>query len=260
MDDLDTQRSGYERFFSESSDGEVVSVRRREQITTLVGKSSNQNKIKISLSQEQIVNGLVPGSIKRSQSINIQRTFYTPSMTKKITRGQSVEFNSRNSLRPSMIPVKVNDSSRMCSSLVVPSRSFGRRDTRLNASDSEMSDVDQSKIRRKFSIPATSSCHLTTVDSNNRQTATSLPYIRSEGDGARSLDTVEIESQFKCSFCRNMMKDPRVLDCLHTFCLECLYEIESMNKGKGNRETLPSVVLDSENREFLKIAFVTNFT
>lgn len=37
---------------------------------------------------------------------------------------------------------------------------------------------------------------------------------------------VTSEGKFKCPVCRKQYDDPRVLPCLHTFCLGCLYDLE----------------------------------
>lgn len=34
------------------------------------------------------------------------------------------------------------------------------------------------------------------------------------------------ESKFKCPLCKGTFVEPRVLPCLHTFCLKCIYELE----------------------------------
>ncbi|KAJ8958948.1 hypothetical protein NQ318_019719, partial [Aromia moschata] len=34
------------------------------------------------------------------------------------------------------------------------------------------------------------------------------------------------EAKFKCPMCRRQYSDPRVIPCLHTFCLRCLQEME----------------------------------
>lgn len=34
------------------------------------------------------------------------------------------------------------------------------------------------------------------------------------------------DSKFKCPLCRRRYSDPRVLPCLHTFCLNCLRDLE----------------------------------
>lgn len=45
---------------------------------------------------------------------------------------------------------------------------------------------------------------------------------------ARSVCNVIIdESKFKCPMCRRLFVEPKVLPCLHTFCLRCIQELEA---------------------------------
>ncbi|KAJ3663664.1 hypothetical protein Zmor_007897 [Zophobas morio] len=45
---------------------------------------------------------------------------------------------------------------------------------------------------------------------------------------ARSIcNFVSDEGKFKCPMCRRLFVEPKVLPCLHTFCLRCLHELEA---------------------------------
>lgn len=50
----------------------------------------------------------------------------------------------------------------------------------------------------------------------------------------------KLPDKYKCHVCHNPFNDPRVLDCLHTFCLECLFGIER-NSRHGRHRASQSV-------------------
>lgn len=257
-DDIQLVRQGYERFFDgdaditdDTNDAEIISVRRQQEITTLIGKSSEQNKIKISLSQEQIVkriNGVTANGVKRSQSVNIQKTTFTPAQNGRgsLSRGQSVDAHNQSlSLRrPSLIPIKINDhstSSRMYSSLMLPERRLPRRPVEMYKSEILPSESEKARTARKFSMP---NPVVYSKSNHKSHPMTSLPYIgAASGPHAGTFDIPEhkaipLDDKFKCQICHNTLNDPRVLDCLHTFCLECLFDIEQpvakVNMAKVN--------------------------
>lgn len=264
-DEIQLVRQGYERFFDgeitdDISDEAIVSVR---EITTLIGKNSKENKIKISLSQEQIVrhtNGVGSKGVKRSQSVNIQKIAFAPNQSgsSHLCRGLSMDTQHQSLVlrRPSLIPIKINDqssSSRMYSSLVLPERRTIRRPAEMYKSE-HLSTVsrqsEQSKTGRKFSMP-NSEFH--SIGDKSNHAMTSLPYIRAEaGPRSGEFSTLErkaigLDEKFKCRMCHSTLNDPRVLDCLHTFCLECLFDMEQSG-GKANAAKV-NVVLASNSRE-----------
>ncbi|CAG9767918.1 unnamed protein product [Ceutorhynchus assimilis] len=53
-------------------------------------------------------------------------------------------------------------------------------------------------------------------------TKRSLPSLRPKSVMGSSFEDV----RFKCSLCKNQFVEPRVLPCLHTFCLKCLEDLE----------------------------------
>lgn len=266
-DDIQLVRQGYERFFDgeitdEINDDAIVSVRRQQEITTLIGKNSEQNKIKISLSQEQIVrhtNG--SNGVKRSQSVNIQKIAFAPSRNvgSHFCRGQSMDAQNQSLVlrRPSMIPIKINDqssSSRMYSSLVLPERRSIRRTAEMYKSEllsTVIREGEKSKTVRKVSMP-TSELH--SIGDNKNHAMSSLPYFRAEPapqSGPFSIlerKAVGLDDKFKCRMCHSTLNDPRVLDCLHTFCLECLFDMEQP-AGKANAAKVNIVSSSRENSE-----------
>lgn len=216
LDDLNIVPSGYERFFNETDgldvcENAIITVQRKEQITTHFGPLTTKNKIKLSLSQEQIVNrfnGNRP-NIKRSQSINIQKTSFVP-----LRRDQSFNLSHRPSIRPSMIPIKIREPLRICA----PPN--GSQDT-------------ESNIPRKLSAPEGGHDFLT----EQELTLSSLPLrltqsIDTAFDSGRFQDIRSaLPDKYKCGICLHALSDPRVLNCLHTFCLECLYSIDNNNNS-----------------------------
>lgn len=268
-DDIQLVRQGYERFFDgeitdDINDDAIVSVRRQQEITTLIGKNSEQNKIKISLSQEQIVRhtkGLGSNGVKRSQSVNIQKIAFAPNRSggSHFCRGQSMDAQNQSLVlrRPSMIPIKINDqssSSRMYSSLVLPERRTIRRAAEMYKSEllSAVSrECEKSKTARKFSMP---NSELHSIGDNKNHAMSSLPYFRAEAGpqsgafGILERKAIGLDDKFKCRMCHSTLNDPRVLDCLHTFCLECLFDMEQP-AGKANAAKVNVVSSSRENSE-----------
>lgn len=220
LDDLSVVRGSYERFFNEDDDlnlceSAIITVQRKEQITTHFGPFPTKNKIKVSLSQEQIVNGVnnnFRSDIKRSQSINIQKT--TILSSQYLQRDRSLNLSYRSGLRTSMIPIKIREPLKICAP---PSTMTGKG--------------NQSKLIRGMSV------------TNEREIFNSLPLPLTQSmdtalDSGRFLDIrSSLPDKYKCGICMHSLSDPRVLDCLHTFCLECLYNIENTNNIRENVQT-----------------------
>ena len=49
------------------------------------------------------------------------------------------------------------------------------------------------------------------------------------------FDARQLDQELQCSICHEMFKDPRMLPCQHTFCLECL---ENLSLKLGNGKTM----------------------
>lgn len=221
LDELNLVRSGYERFFNENEDlgdceNAIITIQRKEQITTHFGPLTTKNKIKVSLSQEQIVNGAIGmrSGIKRSQSINIQRTSFSP--PQYLRRDRSFNFSQRHSSRPSMIPIKIKEPLKLCA----PPNPDQRIVRKLSAPNERPNFVEQQELTLS-SLPLPMAQSMDTAFDSGR-----YRDIRST-----------LADKFKCGICLHALSDPRVLDCLHTFCLECLYGIENNNNSNNNNNS-----------------------
>lgn len=237
LDELSIIKRGYERFLSSPSDlgnceNAIITVRRQQQITTHFGPLTTKNKIKVSLSQEQILNqtNRYPANIKRSQSTNIQKTI--------VASGGGV---IRNAIRPSLIPVKIKEQPKGLRAIA---------DTPYQ----DQVDVPKNRSLRKMSAPFERRNYV----SQQESTLSSLPPIpmtqsldpnlhsgKHTRDDRRELD------RFKCGICLNILSDSRVLDCLHTFCLECLHTIENVNTPRTTPSKLNPTLQSncSENKD-----------
>lgn len=231
LDELSILKHGYERFLSNPSDlddcdNAIITVRRQQQITTHFGPLTTKNKIKVSLSQEQILNPTrnTRPNITRSQSINIQKSLISPFLTGEFN------LNRRISLRPSLIPVKIKEQSKLRALTLGPNQSQNDTESRSYRSIRKCSDPferrnyvsQQESTLSSLPVPMTQSLD-PTINLNKKPNTSSV-----------------LLDKFKCGICLNVLSDSRVLDCLHTFCLECLYSIENTSQTKISKVNVKS--------------------
>lgn len=88
-----------------------------------------------------------------------------------------------------------------------------------------ITEFEKKNLLRKFSVSAISSNH-----QNLMQTHLF--------DVAGAYRTKVLDAAFKCSICNEAYVDPRVLDCLHSFCLDCLVDIELVKYQKSRNNDL----------------------
>lgn len=232
LNEFHIDQSGYQRFFNDIDnldefDNAIITVRREEQITAQFTPHNSKSKIKISLSQEQIVNrlnGLRP-EITRSQSINIKHSCEFPKNPPRSV------LSRQNSLKPSMIPIKLKESS-------------GQLAKQL---DTAVPQPPGSMIPRKLSVSTDKRQFNSQQELKGNASVLSMTHSMDRAFEMRRLSEARhnLSERFKCSFCLNIVNDPRVLDCLHTFCLECLYGIENTNQTK----TIPNKTHITTNNE-----------
>lgn len=240
LDELSLLRHGYQRFLSgpgdfDDCDNAIITVRRQQHITTHFGPMTTKNRIKVSLSQEQILNqtNRFRPNMTRSQSINLQKSLVSPC---GLFSGD-FNMNRRLSIRPSMIPIKIKDQPKLRALTSGPNQ--------------DQNGKDSSKYRsvRKFSAPFGRRNYVLQQES----TLPSLPMTQSLDPTmhlAKNRDAPsDLLDKFKCGICLNILSDSRVLNCLHTFCLECLYSIENVNRTKAiNPKVNPMTRSNSSER------------
>lgn len=234
LSDFNIDHSGYHRFFNDidnldAYDETIITVRREQQITAHFIPQDPKSKITVSLSQEQIVNRL-NGSrpeITRSQSINIEKSFELPK------NGRRGTLSRQNSLKPSLIPIKMKESSAQ------PLKQL------MDATAEPQSSTTTSMIPRKLNDPTDKRKFTSQQELKvNSPPLTMTHSMDTALEPKHSISDVrhQLPDRFKCSVCMNVLNDPRVLDCLHTFCLECLYSIENTNHSKTvtNKTNVPA--------------------
>ncbi|KAK1169901.1 tripartite motif-containing protein 45 [Acipenser oxyrinchus oxyrinchus] len=65
----------------------------------------------------------------------------------------------------------------------------------------------------------------------NKKLCASDPHSQASGSG--------VNTRAKCSACRHFYCDPKILPCLHTFCAECIQQLEQFSIQGKTAETLP---------------------
>lgn len=215
----EARNEGYERLPS-SEDVTLAIIKDNEifdetNIQNIIESSSNKNKINLSLSQEQIftihtVHPSVHSNVNHerlsNQSIDLKKS------SKTVTKNSSS--------MTTMVPLahlngnggKVNDFS--------------------ESPEFSMTENEKNNLLRKFSVSV--------VDSS-KQGPTNLYDFSNTYNNARVL-----EQEFRCSICNDAYEDPRVLDCLHSFCLACLADMELVKYHKSKANELCELDLSCE--------------
>ena len=74
----------------------------------------------------------------------------------------------------------------------------------------------------------------------------SIPVWRMSLSGGKNLVEYKFSfSRFKCGLCSNLLDDPRVLNCLHYFCYDCLLSTAECEK----KQRIASVSVAREDRD-----------
>lgn len=240
LDQLSILRHGYERFLSEtgdfdSCDNAIITVRHQKHITTHFGPLTAKNNIKVSLSQEQILNQtnrFHPSNITRSQSTNFQKSSFIPPFGgSMLNRG--FHLYNRPAIRPSLIPIKIRNQT----------ANFQRALTLgTTADEPKQRDFKPSyRPARKLSIPfehrnygsQDEESQLLSLPVTMTQSFQPVPMNSPQKYSVEADPDTDLLSRYKCGICLNILSDCRVLDCLHTFCLECLYSIEQTGPNRS---------------------------
>lgn len=221
------ENEGYERL--PNSEDVTLAIKDVEMfdetnIQNIIENSSNKNKIHLSLSQEQIytihaVNSTVQSNVNHerlpNQSlIDLKKPITCKTMTKKPS--------------PIAVPLAVNSER---------NRLNGNNDINKKENDfSELSEFsltenEKSNLLRKFSV---------SVIGSNHQVSTNLFDLRN------NFHTRVLSEEYKCTICSDAFQDPRVLDCLHSFCFDCLADIELVKYTKSKTNDLCELDLSCE--------------
>lgn len=211
--ETEARNEGYERL--PNSEDVTLAIEDNEMfnettIQNIIESSSNKNKISLSLSQEQICTTIHADYPTAQSNVNHERLPHQSlidskkSLTcKAITKQPSLAINTeRNRLNEHN---SINKTANNLSEL----------------SDFSLTENEKSNLLRKFSVSVIGSNHqaqMNWFDFNN------------------TYGTRVLEKELKCTICNDAFQDPRVLDCLHSFCYDCLADIELVkyNKSKAN--------------------------
>lgn len=214
----EARNEGYERL-PNNEDVTVAIIKDNEifdetNIQHIIENSSNKNKINLSLSQEQIF------------TIHTVHPSVHTNVNNERLSNQSID------LKKSIKAVTKNPSSMTVVPLARLNGDGGKVNDFPDSPEFSMTENEKNNLLRKFSV---------SVVGSNRQGPTNLYDFNNTYNNARVLEQV-----FKCSICNDAYEDPRVLDCLHSFCLACLAEMELVKYHKSKANELCELDLSCE--------------
>lgn len=163
---------------------------------------NQEKKMKISLSQEQLK--LKTGDSKNFLSVPISsRKSRSASFSIKLTQPRAVNIPE--------VPIDLKAE--------IP------RIKAYDENDDEVVYAVPNRVLRAENLIRTSSASLTPSDV--------MSQISSTCDVNKT--GFKYSFSFYCKVCNNILNDPRTLDCLHTFCMQCLSKLDASNDLQNNQ-------------------------
>lgn len=228
---LYSENEGDENYFSELSTNTTLKGLLKKQ------ENNEKKKIKISLSQEQI---------KPINSKYLSNLLSVPVSGKK-HRSASFAVGDRQSVglfsSPAIQSGKLVPGSNPISSLEISEMDV-MNDKILIANDSKLSSKQMITLTPAvdeivYDVPRTNSSQPTQlfmkVGNNiktNSQTSNS-PRLSMETVSSYNIH-LKFPHTFYCKMCSNILNDPRVLNCLHSFCFKCLANFDASLSFQSN--------------------------
>lgn len=227
---------GYERLHDEIMDQISVSIHSNfeegfekcSKSNVVIADVENQveKKMKISLSQEQLkLNGsknflTVPVSVKKTRS----ESFSTADgrNAKRNTKSHAVNEVDTLNLSSKILTVEhVNP----CISI---------ESTQQDNAHDDVNEIIYAVPQKQFLHPNTPLYVKSSGD-----VKTSSASLVSTKSFAHSQAEIEVDFKyplaFYCKICNKILDDPRVLDCLHSFCCQCLVQLDASNNLQNNQ-------------------------
>lgn len=227
---------GYEQLHDEAMDKISVSILYSEgeekgNSRRNSTNDSSEKKLKISLSQEQLrlhcgsKNLLsVPKSSRKARSAS----FSSVDM-REATEVLTTRFP---------VPIMVESKSSESSSASIVSKIITVTPPSITSSGADMTDEIIYAVPRKSSLR--SPWLLRKAENEIKTSSASSSPLKSVAT-AQTSSTAELNRNFKyplafyCTICNNVLNDPRLLDCLHSFCVQCLARLDASNDLQNNQ-------------------------
>ena len=220
---------GYERLHDEIMDQISVSIHSNFEDTFAKCSKSNlviadvesqvEKKMKISLSQEQL-------------KLNSSKNFLTVPLNVRKARSASFSIADGKTARRNVKIHAVSevDTLKLSNNLLTVERV--KPDT-LNDNKDDINEIIYAVPQKHFLRPTTSLCSdVNDVKTSSASLASTksitLPQMNNEVDFKYPL-------AFYCKICNKVLDDPRVLDCLHSFCCQCLAQLDASSVLHNNQ-------------------------
>ena len=227
---LYSENEGDENYFSELPDNSALKGLLKKQ------NNKEKKKIKISLSQEQIK----PTNSKHlnflSAPINVKKH---RSASFAVGDRQSVGLFSSSVIQsgkfiPGINPItslEISELDVMNDKILIPNDS--------NFSSEQMITLTPAVDEIVYDVPRTSSSLPTQlfmkVGNNNKTTSLVSNSPRHSKETFYSYNiNLKFPNTFYCKMCSNILNDPRVLNCLHSFCFKCLANFDASLSFQSN--------------------------
>lgn len=212
---------GYERFHDEAMDTISVSVHYSDveeafngnSRTNLTASEMTEKKMKISLSQEQL------------RVSSCSKNFLTVPTSARKARSSS--FSSVDKRAVKMSPQEPIVEQHECTADVNRVAALTPPLITTNTVDDENEII--------YAVPRKATTR------ENEISTSSASLSPSKSVASAQTSTAELNRNFKyplwfyCKICNDMLNDPRTLDCLHSFCVQCLVRLDASSNLQNNQ-------------------------
>lgn len=224
---------GYERLHDEMMDQISVSIYsnsedafgRHSRSNLVIADVENQveKKMKISLSQEQL-------------KLNGNKNFLTVPVSGKKARSASFSIADGKTMPKRSVRI-ANDVEKLSSNLltvecVKPSISI-ESVQHANDDDGDVNEVIYAVPQKQLLHPKTP--HAEGISDVKTSSASLLSMKSFTSSHTENEVDFKYPLAFYCKVCNKILEDPRVLDCLHSFCCQCLVQLDASCDLQNNQ-------------------------